>query len=303
MDFVIAAPSEFNFELCLGFLQRSPRELLHRWNDGRVRKLLQIGDRPVLFELQEATDSRSTTFPEKGIRVRVLNTTLDEDERAWLERYVRAWFDLDTDLKPFYAKVSNDKLLGDLVTRYHGYRIIGQPDLFESLVWAVLGQQINLAFAYTLKQRFVERFGTSFEFEGHPYYAFPLPGAVAQLSDADLLPLQFSRQKSLYTVTIGKAFATQAITQESLSAMTLAQAKDTLMQIKGIGNWTANYALMKTFRYKDAFPAEDVGIHNAIRLIRNTKQKPTVDEVRRLFKKYKGWEAYATLYLWRSLPS
>jgi DNA-3-methyladenine glycosylase II len=301
MDFVIAAPSEFNFELCMGFLQRSPRELLHRWENGRVRKLLHLGNRPVLFELGDAT--HPTAPLHKAMRIRVLNTTLANEERLLLEQYVRAWFDLDTDLKPFYAKVSDDKLLGDLIKRYHGYRIIGQPDLFESLVWAVLGQQINLAFAYTLKQRFVERFGTSFEFEGSHYYTFPLPEVVAQLTDAELLPLQFSRQKSQYTATIGKAFASQAIKQESLAAMTLAEAKDTLMQIKGVGNWTANYALMKTFRYKDAFPAEDVGIHNAIRIIKNSKKKPTVEQVRRLFKKYKGWEAYATLYLWRSLPS
>ena len=305
MDFVIDAPSEFSFELCMGFLQRSPRELLHRWDNGRVRKLLQFGDRPVLFELANevpATDFPLDNLDQKRIRVRVLNTTLNSEERAVLERYIRAWFDLDTDLKPFYAKVAKDKLIGDLITRYHGYRIVGQPDLFESLVWAVLGQQINLAFAYTLKQRFVERFGVRFEFEGQSYYTFPRPEIVAQLTDADLLPLQFSRQKSQYTVTIGKAFATRAVSQEGLEGMPLEEAKDILMQIKGVGNWTANYALMKTFRYKDAFPAEDVGVHNAIRLIKNSKRKPTVDEVRRLFRKYKGWEAYATLYLWRSLP-
>jgi DNA-3-methyladenine glycosylase II len=306
MDFFIDAPFEFDFDLCMGFLQRSPRELLHRWDNGRVRKLIQLGEQPVLFELgnDESPDGgkRPGGAP-KRIRVRVLNTVLDAAGRALLEQYIRAWFDLDTDLKPFYAKVANDKLIGALISRFHGYRIVGQPDLFESLVWAVLGQQINLAFAYTLKQRFVERFGTRFEFDGQTYYTFPSPAVVAQLTDADLLPLQFSRQKSQYTVTIGKAFATQAITQEALAALPLMEAKEALMQIKGVGNWTANYALMKTFRYKDAFPAEDVGVHNAIRIIKNSKRKPTVEEVRRLFRKYKGWEAYATLYLWRSLPS
>jgi DNA-3-methyladenine glycosylase II len=302
MDFIVPAPSEFSFDLCMGFLQRSPRELLHRWDDGTVRKLLRIGDRHVLFELRDASQSTNLSSEEKGILVRVLNTSISDAERVFLTQYVSNWFDLDTDLKPFYSKVSDDKLLGDLVKRYHGYRIVGQPDLFESLVWAVLGQQINLAFAYTLKQRFVEQFGTRFEFDGIVYYTFPQPHVVAQLTDADLLPLQFSRQKSKYTTTIGKAFADRTIDQQQLSSLPLADARDLLMQIKGIGNWTANYALMKTFRYKDAFPAEDVGIHNAIRLIKNGKRKPTVEEVRRLFKRYKGWEAYATLYLWKSLP-
>lgn len=302
MDFIVPAPSEFSFDLCMGFLQRSPRELLHKWDDAGVRKLLRVGDRHVLFELRDATAGVNLLSGEKGIQVRVLNTTIDDAERAILAQYVRNWFDLDTDLRPFYSMVSSDKLLGDLVKRYHGYRIVGQPDLFESLVWAVLGQQINLTFAYTLKQRFVEQFGTRYEFDGAVYYTFPQPQVVAQLTDADLLPLQFSRQKSKYTVTIGKAFADGVIDQERLSALSLPDARDLLMQIKGVGNWTANYALMKTFRYKDAFPAEDVGVHNAIRLIKNGKRKPTVEEVRRLFKRYKGWEAYATLYLWKSLP-
>lgn len=302
MEFFIEAPSEFDFDLCMTFLQRSPRELLHRWDNDSVRKLLLINNRPVLFELRDGSDRSGESHDGKGIFVRVLNAVLTDDDRAILEQYIRSWFDLDTDLRPFYDKVKTDKLLGDLVKRFYGYRIIGQPDIFESLIWAVLGQQINLAFAYTLKQRFVERYGVKFGHDGQVYYTFPQPSVVAQLTDDDLLPLQFSRQKSRYTVSIGQAFLNRTISQERLAAMPLTEARDTLMQIKGVGNWTANYALMKTFRYKDAFPAEDVGIHNAIRLIRNSKKKPTVDEVRRLFRKYKGWEAYATLYLWKSLP-
>ena len=73
------------------------------------------------------------------------------------------------------------------------------------------------------------------------------------------------------------------------------------MKIKGVGNWTANYALMKTFQYPNAFPLEDAGLHNAIRILRNLDQKPTLEEVKKLFRKYKGWEAYATLYLWKTL--
>jgi DNA-3-methyladenine glycosylase II len=73
------------------------------------------------------------------------------------------------------------------------------------------------------------------------------------------------------------------------------------MSIKGVGNWTANYALMKTFRCPEAFPLEDAGVHNAIKNLRKMKTKPTLEQVKRIFKKYKGWEAYATLYLWKSL--
>ena len=89
--------------------------------------------------------------------------------------------------------------------------------------------------------------------------------------------------------------------KEKLKKLPFQVAKEKLMSIKGVGNWTANYALMKTFRYPEAFPLEDAGVHNAIKNLKKMKSKPTLDQVKRIFKKYKGWEAYATLYLWKSL--
>jgi DNA-3-methyladenine glycosylase II len=195
----------------------------------------------------------------------------------------------------------NDKLLKELVTKFHGYRIIGQPDLFESIVWAVLGQQINVQFAYTMKQRFVEKYGTSVEHNGQRYYLFPTAELVSKLKPEELLPLHFSRQKAAYTINIAEAFALGKLSKEKLRGVSLADAKEELIKIKGVGNWTANFALMKTFRYPDAFPLEDVAIHKAIKILKKMKEKPTLDQVKRIFKKYKGWEAYATLYLWKSL--
>jgi DNA-3-methyladenine glycosylase II len=289
----IPVPDEFSFDLCMQFLQRSPRELLHRCSDSGVRKFLRVNDKDVLFELSGSNNHH--------LEINVLNGTVTEEQKNKLIAYVREWFDLETDLKPFYAMASKDRLLKDLIKKYHGYRIVGQPDLFESLVWAVLGQQINLQFAYTLKQRFVEKFGSKLVFDNDEYFLFPAPETVAALTDEHLLPLQFSRQKSKYTVLIAEAFASKQISKETLQGLSLTEAKELLMKIKGVGNWTANYALMKTFRYPDAFPLEDAGVHNAIKNLKKLDRKPTLDEVKKTFKKYKGWEAYATLYLWKSL--
>jgi len=293
VTFKIPLPDEFSFDLCMKFLQRSPKELLHRCTDNSVRKFLRVDDKDVLFELSPSKNQH--------LEISVLNGPVTEAQKNELIAYVREWFDLDTDLKPFYAMASKDRLLKDLIKKYHGYRIVGQPDLFESLVWAVLGQQINVQFAYTLKQKFVEKFGSKLLFDMDEYFLFPAPETVALLTDEHLLPLQFSRQKSKYTVLIAEAFANNQISKEKLRGLSLIQAKELLMKIKGVGNWTANYALMKTFRYPDAFPLEDAGIHNAIKNLKKLDRKPTLDEVRKAFKKYKGWEAYATLYFWRSL--
>lgn len=291
--FQIAVPEEFSFGLSLQFLRRSPQELLHRVYDHHVAKLIRIGNEDVLFELHEGDPGY--------LKARIVSGPASARVRRELTNYIMEWFDLATDLKPFYTLAAKDKLLKDLVGKNFGYRIIGQPDLFESLVWAVLGQQINVQFAFTLKSRFVQQFGEKLIVDQVAYYLFPKPETVAVLTDEHLLPLQFSRQKSKYVVLIAEAFASGAVSKEKLKGLTLQEAKEKLITIKGIGNWTANYALMKTFRYPDAFPLEDAGIHNAIKNLKKMDRKPTLDEVRKVFKKYKGWEAYATLYLWKSL--
>ena len=289
---VIPTPTEFNFDHCLSFLKRSPREILHRCDGDRVIKALQVNGDVVVVSL---------SFDDGELVLEFQTGKPSASAQGEVVAYIREWFDLDSDLKPFYALAKKDELLKPLVKKFHGYRIIGQPDLFESLVWAVIGQQINLSFAYTIKQRFVENFGEAITLGSQSYFLFPQPQRVANLVDEDLLALQFSRQKSKYARGIAEAFASGEISKEKLRSVPLEQAKEQLMKIKGIGNWTANYALMKTFRYPDAFPLEDAGLHNAIRNQLNLTEKPSLDRVKKIFKKYKGWEAYATLYLWKSL--
>jgi DNA-3-methyladenine glycosylase II len=288
----LKTPHEFSYELNLDFLKRSPRELLHKVEGSDVIKLLAFDGKKVLFRVRQGNQKLILDF---------LNGEPSAQAKSFVKNYVTEWFDLETDLRPFYEHARKDKLLKDLVDKFYGYRIIGQPDLFESIVWAVLGQQINLSFAYTLKQRFVEQFGERLFWNNESFYLFPKASLVAGLTDDQLLPLQFSRQKSKYTIGIAEAFAAGIVSKEKLKGLPLNEAKEDLMKIKGIGNWTANYALMKTFRYPDAFPLEDAGVHNAIKNLKKMERKPTLDEVKRIFKKYKGWEAYATLYLWKSL--
>jgi DNA-3-methyladenine glycosylase II len=254
---------------------------------------MSVNDELILFNISGAENTH--------LQIEVINTKPSSAQKTFLENYIHEWFDLKTDLTPFYKLARKDELLRPLAKKFYGYRIIGQPDLFESLVWAVIGQQINLPFAYTLKQRFVETFGEKMKWNGTTYYLFPSPSRVATLTDDNLLPLQFSRQKSKYVVLIAKAFMDGVVSKEMLKGIPIHEAKEMLMKIKGVGNWTANYALMKTFRYPDAFPLEDAGLHNAIKNQLGLKAKPGLERVKKIFKAYKGWEAYATLYLWKSL--
>ena len=108
---------------------------------------------------------------------------------------MRDWFDLDNDLKPFYAMAETDPLLQKAIDEFYGLRNIGIPDLFEALCWGILGQQINLTYAYTLKRRLVETFGSSIEWEGRQYWIFPEPEDYFEAHSRGFIPIKNDREK------------------------------------------------------------------------------------------------------------
>lgn len=287
-------PREFNFAENLRYLSRAANECLFHIKNQRIYKALAIGNETPIIEVSMEQKDAMT--------VRFLGETPSERARAAIARYVREWFDLDTDMVPFYEMAQEDPLLSRAVDAFYGLRIMGIPDLFEAVCWGVLGQQINLPFAYTLKRRLVEAFGRSVEFSGETYWIFPTPNDIAGLTVGDFEGLQMTVKKSEYLIGVAKLMAEGNLTKEMLlNTGELKTAEKILVNIRGIGPWTANYILMRCLRFPSAFPIDDVGLHNAIKHLLGTETKPTKDEIYRLSANWSGWEAYATFYLWRYL--
>ena len=115
-------------------------------------------------------------------------------------------------------------------------RIIGIPDLFEALSWAVIGQQINLTFAYTLKKRFVETFGESIIFEGDTYWLHPSFEKISGLEVEDLTDLQFTTRKAEYVIGIATLMGKGELTKSDLLTSGLEEAKEYLIKLEVLGS-------------------------------------------------------------------
>ncbi|WP_078380642.1 DNA-3-methyladenine glycosylase family protein [Sutcliffiella halmapala] len=289
----IFPPKEFNFEECLVFLGRSSHEVLHQIQGDFLFKLLKVQTELVLFKMG---------FTDGIIRVEFPLGAPDTTIRREVEAYIWEWFDFEADLKIFYKVASQDKVLQQLVDNYYGLRIMCIPDLFEALTWAIMGQQINLTFAYTLKKRFVEHFGENLTVDGHTYWLYPTYERIATIGIEDLRKLQFIGRKAEYVIGVAKEMENRTLTKEGLSQkQDYQQMKKSLVAIRGIGAWTADYVLMKCLHHPSAFPITDVGLHNALKSQLGLEHKPTIEEITEMATYWEGWQAYATFYLWRSL--
>ena len=180
----ITTPKEFNFKECLKFLGRSNQERLHFIENDKIRKLLKLNNKKILFELSCRAN--------KTIKVKLLNSGIDTSTKIFIENYVRQWFDLETDLALFYKIAAQDHLLKNVVSRFYGLRLIKIHDLFQALCWAILGQQINLTLAYTLYRRFIENYGDKLTYKNQDYWLFPNSEIIAGLSVAELMKLQLT---------------------------------------------------------------------------------------------------------------
>jgi DNA-3-methyladenine glycosylase II len=286
-------PKIFNFQECLMYLTRSSTECLYHVSNHKVLRLLNIDGDSIVIEI--ACEDNTT------LDIRFVNTTPESSTRMKVADYVSEWFDLEKDLATFYKLAQEDALLKPLIDQYFGLRIMGIPDLFEALCWAITGQQINLTFAYALKRKFVETFGDSMQYRGRMYWLFPTPEVISNTSVERLRQLQFTEKKAEYIIHVAKQMAAGSLTKPNLQAMDSKDAEQALVNIRGIGPWTANYVRMRCLRDPSAFPIADVGLHNAIKQRLQMDRKPTLEEIRQLSVNWKNWEAYATFYLWRSL--
>jgi len=293
----IPLPETFSFDETLSYLTRSPAEILHRVEDRTVYKLIEIESKPALLAISEPGDG-------SGLNVRFVHgASLPSDAAVQAAvDYVREWFDLRTDLGAFYDMAAGDSLLGPLTGEFAGLRIVGCPDLFEALCWAVIGQQVNLPFAYALKRRFVETFGEHIDYDGSRYWLFPKPRDIAAAAALELKRLQFTGKKAEYVIGIAQLMESGELSKESLLALSdFQEAERRMLAIRGIGPWTAHYVLMRCLRDAAAFPIGDVGLQNALKRLLQRAEKPAPEEIRRIFAPWQGWEAYAVFYLWRSL--
>lgn len=289
----IPLPADFNFQECLWFLDRNFDDCMYRVYPDEVVRAFDLGNGPVLVSLKA---------PKDELLISVLEGKLPPEHVQPLKNLIAGWFDLDISLAPFYILLEKHEQLAYMTTAYHGLRMIGIPDLFEAVCWAIIGQQINLSFAYKLKRRLVERFGRVLLVADQPYYLFPDCHVLAGVDVDELLQMQFSRSKAAYLKHIATAFASGELSRELLELLPDIESKQrALTAIKGIGVWTANYALMKSMKERSCIPYGDAGLLNALIAHHLISSKKAYQEIDTVFNRFQGWESYLVFYLWRSL--
>jgi AraC family transcriptional regulator of adaptative response / DNA-3-methyladenine glycosylase II len=203
---------------------------------------------------------------------------------------VRRVFDLDAEPGKIASHLTSSGF-GPIRGEDRGLRVPGAADTFELAIRAILGQQVSVKGASTLMSRFTDAFGEPVETH-HPQLT-RLAATAERVAQAT--PVAIAR----IGVPLARATTMHALaTQIASGALRIEPEADVrsltrqLLDVPGIGPWTAEYIVMRAVHWPDAFPASDL-------VLRRAAGKLTSAKLLRAAEQWRPWRAYAAMHLWR----
>ncbi len=198
---------------------------------------------------------------------------------------LRQMFDLDSDPIIIANCFEKDKGLRKLWEKYPGLRIARSWDPFEQSICTILGQLVSLKQASSLVEELIEAYG---EVVIHPVTKkevrlFPTPKV---LSKVDLKRVRTTQKRRETIKDFSKLVLKKKIDFNPLQD--LDELSEKMLEIKGLGPWTADYIRLRGLGDTDAFPKSDLILKRAM------EKHKSLD-----MESIRPWRSYVAVYLWK----
>jgi DNA-3-methyladenine glycosylase II len=249
-----------NFALTARVLRRSPRNLIDRVDeDGTWSRAVVLSQGPALLSGKQ--HAASLIFDATPAQV---------EDRRTIKALVTRLFSLELDLAPFWHRARRERRFAELARRCAGLRPQRFPTLFEALANGICCQQLSLAAGMTRLGHLAERFGTR-----TPDGMRAGPPEPERIADAPLSVLRkagLSRRRAEELRDLARLPLERF--ERELTALPDEQARTRLLELPGIGPWTADYVLLRGLGRLDVFPAGDVGAARTLGRILGRRIEP-----------------------------
>jgi AraC family transcriptional regulator of adaptative response / DNA-3-methyladenine glycosylase II len=197
---------------------------------------------------------------------------------------VRQMFDLDSDPLLVANSFRFHPTLDGLWKKYPGLRLARGWDPFEAAIGTILGQLVSISQARNLMAQLVQAYGTPFSHLSlKDFVLFPTAKILAK---SDLAALKTTGKRKETIRELSRLVSNGKI--DLVSPQDPAVLRKRLLEIPGIGPWSAEYISLRALGDTDAFPASDLILKRAI-------EKHSDIE----FERIRPWRSYAAIYLWK----
>ena len=191
--------------------------------------------------------------------------------------------------------------MSGLIDQFYGLHVPHTDTVFEALVLAVLGQQISTSVARIIRILLIETFGSRAEFDGETYYAFPKPESIWAASPAELHTMKLTKRKSEYVHGLAGTALNTAVNLEQMDELTDKEIVDKLVSLRGVGLWTAQWALIRAVGRPDALPLGDLALRRVVSRLFTDGEDVNDDQVDEIAMRWSPYRTFATVYLFSAL--
>ncbi len=242
---------------------------------------------------QGVVDGRAIRIRQKGSLLTVTGADAE---------FVRDYFRLDQDLPAILSSIDRDPAIGAAIRECRGLRLVRQQP-WECLVSYLCATNTNIPAVKRRVALMAERYGKAIDGPFGTTYAFPEPEALAQVSHGDLWDCKLGYRTG-YVQEAAAFVAEHQDWAERVAALPFEEARQALMQFKGVGPKVADCVLLFAFGFFEAFPV-DVWIHRIVAeaylpdLAGRSCTPAEYDRIRRFSRDYFGeYAGYAQEYLY-----
>lgn len=182
-----------------------------------------------------------------------------------------------------------DPVMAERIRQAGSERLTGKGDPFRTLVRSIVGQQISVKAADAIWRRLM--------------VVCPdcRPAGIAAAGEASLASCGLSKRKIDYLQDLAFHFLARKIRIDCWKDMSDEEVIADLVQVRGIGRWTAEMFLIFNLLRPDVLPLDDVGLQKAVSALYFSGQSVSRSEIRKIATNWVPWRTVATWYLWRSL--
>ncbi len=285
--FTLEPVPPFRLDFTVWLLRRRPNNALDLWQEGVYRRLVVLDETVFGVTVRQIG---STEAPR--LEVEALGDGPEAELQPAAAMAIERLLGTRVDLTDFYRVAAEDPGLERLAWRFGGAKPPRYPSAFEALVNGIACQQITLTLGLSILNRLAESFGPTESLAGLPLIGLPGPAAVARLDPEALRGLGFSGQKARSLVEASQRVATGELALEGLAELDDESAVARLRELRGVGQWTADYVLLRGFGRAGIFPGGDVGGRNGLQRWLGLSDKLGEAGVRELTAR---WQPYAGL--------
>lgn len=282
MEVMLELPAQAPFDLAgeLAFLAARAVPGVEAWDGERYHRALSLPHGHGVAVVAPRS-SAAGAAPAVGVSLRVE----DRRDAGVATTRLRRLFDLDADPVAIDDALAGDELLRPAVLARPGRRVPGSVDPFETAVRAVIGQQVSVAGARTVTGRIVAELGSPLRLDAAPLtHVFPTAQQLAAAERA-VFPMPASRAR-----TIVELSARAAAGRVDLGPhVERAEVRRALLDVPGIGPWTAGYVAMRGLGDPDVFLPTDLGVKVGLAALGVGPEHA---------ERWRPWRSYALHHLW-----